>query len=199
VIALTANVYMEHLKEDATVGFDEVLVKPFKERDLYEKIVNVLKPENMTRNGMDFPNGKEIVSDESLFSLKYLEKTSGANREFEIKMLELFIRNNTVHLEALKKGVSDKDWDAIYRIVHKMIPQFRYLEIGKTERKLKLLEELTGEIKDLEKIPALVKEISAETSQILLLLADEVDKLMKKNRHLEEAEDGMIVDHEKTR
>ena len=183
IIALTANVFNDQNKTASGSPFNDILIKPFKEKDLFEKIKNVLRLTSIesSKPFIEVSNGNEELGDDQLFSLKYLEKTSGANSEFEIRMLRSFIQNNTGHLARLKEALNEKDWDTIHRLAHKMIPQFRYLQIRRTEEKLKLVEQLTEQKKHLEKIPALVTEISSVTEEVLESLDDEIQKLERGN------------------
>ena len=58
-----------------------------------------------------------------------------------------------------------------------MIPQFRYLEIRGTGQKLKLIEEWTGEKKQLEKVPALLEEIIVTSERAMESIQKEIKKL----------------------
>lgn len=175
IIALTANVFTELLKEKESV-FNEVLLKPFKEEALLAKIKKILrvKENEMPSEPVNFDELPDAESDPP-FNLKYLKRISGANREFELQMLRLFIQNNTNHIRRLNEASDARDWDAINRLAHKMVPQFRYLQIHQTEEKLKLLEELTADRKQLGKIPALVAEICSATKKVIISIEEEIN------------------------
>jgi CheY-like chemotaxis protein/HPt (histidine-containing phosphotransfer) domain-containing protein len=175
IIALTANVFTRQLKNKESV-FNDVLLKPFKEEALLTKMKQVLngKESKAYTEPAHFSDSPDAQPDQ-LFNLKYLKRISGANREFELQMLRLFIQNNTNHIRRLNEALDAEDWGAINQLAHKMVPQFRYLQIHQTEEKLKLLEELTADKKHLGKIPALVKEICSVTKKVIISIEEEIN------------------------
>ena len=194
LIALTADVFSKKKKEMGESGFNEVLIKPFKENELFASIRNILFPEEkqtseIKMNEQEHPSSAK--QNGRLFSLEYLEKTSGANPPFIINMLQSFIHNNEQHLHLLDEAQAANDWNQIYRITHKMIPSYRYLQIDDIESKLKLLEKISEEKTELEKAPELISDIRAVTEKVFTLLQEEI-------KALQQAEEESIVPEETT-
>ncbi|MEO5674143.1 MAG: ATP-binding protein [Chitinophagales bacterium] len=175
LIALTANVYSTQQAEMQSAGFSEVIFKPFKERELLESMKKLL----LNRQGSGIQsNGEQngLIDEESekpLFSLAYLQETSGSNKAFVISMAHSFINNNRRHLKLLHEAMHQKDRETLRQVAHKMIPSYRYLQIEATEEKLKQLEELSAESYH-PAIPALIQQISEVTEKVFEMLEKEI-------------------------
>lgn len=175
LIALTANVYSNQQEEMQSAGFSEVIFKPFKERELFDSMKKLLLnrqgsgiQSNGEQNGLNYEE-----SEKPLFSLAYLQETSGSNHGFVISMVRSFINNNRRHLKLLHEAMHQKDRETLRQVAHKMIPSYRYLQIEATEEKLKQLEELSAESYH-PAIPALINQISEVTEKVFEMLEKEI-------------------------
>jgi CheY-like chemotaxis protein/two-component sensor histidine kinase len=186
MIALTANVYSHQQKNFSAAGFNDVLVKPFKEKELFDRVKYLLLIEEHHDkvNSSDQNNHLTQNFANKLFSLEYLERTSGANRPFIIEMLQSFITNNSNHIRLLEEAVANEDWELLHRISHKMIPSFRYLRVDGMETKLKVLEKISEEKISWENVPQMVNEVKSVTEELFSLLSKEIKKLQQVNRHV---------------
>jgi CheY-like chemotaxis protein len=183
LIALTANVYSHQQKNFSQAGFSDVLTKPFKERDLFDRVKKfLLNDEQGDKVNSSFQNyvHGEITGDK-LFSLEYLEKTSGANRPFIIGMLKSFINNNGTYLQMLDGAVANHDWEQLYSVTHKMIPSFRYLQVDGMEERLKAVEKISEEKTSWDGVPEMIDEIKSTTRKLFTLLHEEIKTLQRVN------------------
>ncbi|MBI9068454.1 MAG: hypothetical protein JEZ09_14255 [Salinivirgaceae bacterium] len=61
---------------------------------------------------------------------------------------------------AMKEGLDNKDWNALYKAVHKMIPSFSIVGISaKFEDMAKKVQEFASNQKELEGIPEMVLQL----------------------------------------
>ncbi len=184
IIALTADAFSREKKGMNAAGFNEILIKPYTEKGLFDDLKKLLLPE---KNHTEKINAKDREQKDTekqngrLFSLEYLEKTSGANSSFIVNMLQSFISNNELHLQMLEDAVAANDWNEVYRLTHKMIPSYRYLQVYDSESKLKVLEKISEEKTQLEQAPYLVSEIRAVTEMVFGLLQEEIKTLQQMN------------------
>ncbi|HYV92815.1 MAG TPA: ATP-binding protein [Chitinophagales bacterium] len=185
LIALTANVYSHQQKNFSEAGFSDVLVKPFKERELFERVKKFLLNEEQVNKISSSIQNNHLTENTAgkLFSLEYLKKTSGADQRFIIGMLQTFITNNGNHLQMLDEALAANDWKLLHRVTHKMIPSFRYLQVNVLESKLKMLEKISEEKTSWEEVPGIVREIKLVTEKLLNLLAEEIKNLQQVNGH----------------
>jgi len=185
LIALTANVYSHQQKNFSEAGFSDVLIKPFKERELFDRVKKFLlneEEEDKINSSVQNNNVTENTAGK-LFSLEYLERTSGANRPFIIGMLQSFITNNSNHLQMLDEAIANTDWELLHRVTHKMIPSFRYLQVDEMESKLKVLEKISEEKISWDKVPEMISEIKLVTEKLFSLLELEIKVLQQVNGH----------------
>jgi CheY-like chemotaxis protein len=187
ILALTANLYHEQLVNPKEAGFDDVLIKPFMERDLFEKMKvllaappnNILSEENSATQEIETEATQtgSIKNPNALYSLDYLNKTSGSNKEFVADMIKSFIKNNNEHLAKLNSALEQNDFDTIMRVTHKMIPSYSYLEIKSLIPELKLVKKYADEKINLDKLPALINNISTVSLLVMDQLKSEETKL----------------------
>jgi len=178
IIALTANVYNDFNLEES--GINDILIKPFKERDLLAKL-----DKYWSQNGKIISiNGKERIetiepekSATLSYDLSFLTSTSGSNPDFVKRMVQSFIQNNWDNIVQLNKAMNENDLPFIKRHAHKVIPSYRYLQIKKTEAELKLLEKLAEEKGEPDRINELIAIITEDTHHIINLLSEEAEKL----------------------
>ncbi len=192
ILALTANLYHEQLNNPTEAGFDDVLIKPFKERDLFEKM-NQLLIHSSNEKIITSVTPHENISlkqnpTDALYSLNYLNKTSGSNPEFILNMIHSFILNNKSNLEKLNEALTKKDWETIMRLAHRMIPSYNYLEINKLIPELKLLKHYADENETFEKIAPIINNISTVTLEVMKELEIEGEKLKQQIGKLNPAE-----------
>ncbi len=179
LIAFTANVYSNQEKELANAGFNTVLFKPFREKELAEVLTKLfhITENNSGESDHTHITAQQMNYEQLPYNLEYLRKTSGSNHEFLISMLESFIENNDRHLKLLADAASKKDWKAAGQVAHKMIPSYRYLQITETEIRLKRIEESAAENNEVHNIPRQVAEISESSQMVFGLLRTEIKGL----------------------
>jgi len=94
-----------------------------------------------------------------LYNLIYLEEISGGDRNFIIEMLKDFVANTPYSIKEIEKLASSKEWDLLYKSVHKFIPSFDFIGAESIKNDLKNLEHYSKTQINLEKIPSLLFNI----------------------------------------
>ncbi|MFW6246275.1 MAG: ATP-binding protein, partial [Tangfeifania sp.] len=174
ILAVTANVMENDLKNYLSSGFDDYVLKPFSEDTLYSKICQLLEIE---------PGGDLIVTDEKTvspaenkkkdgtgkdsFDTSELLKTTAGNEAFFNQMLGTFIKNATDTADSFEKMARTGDWEGIGQKAHKAIPSFRYFKLDNLVSDLTQLEELGLHKKDFEPMKPLAAKTVAGINDIL--------------------------------
>ncbi len=123
IIAMTAHSIVGEKEKCHAAGMNDFISKPFNQKDLYNKIYQLLRPgkTNQSRSD-DSPQvvnpGKPLSSE--LLSLDYLHGLSEGNIKFEMDMLELFISKVPPDIDALQKALDEPDYPRISEISHKL-------------------------------------------------------------------------------
>ncbi len=180
-IALTANVMAKEQERFLKAGMNDILLKPFREKELYDKLTEVFEGKKNTINGNIIPAEGVIEKGngtDPLYNLDVLEKTSGANKEFVLSMVESFMANNRRNISLMQDYLKQENWEAIGQLAHKMIPSYRYLGVKSSEINLKKIEQLALHDKKFEGITGLVEQVTFSTDEVMTALIDKV-KLLK--------------------
>jgi len=128
VIALTADVTTVDLAKCTAVGMNDYIAKPVDERLLYSKIVNLVKQSLSSgeqNNEVDFRKIKGKCTD-----MVYLMQRTKSNPALMMEMISLYLEQTPPLVDAMKQGMKNKDWDALYSAIHKMIPSFSIMGIN---------------------------------------------------------------------
>ena len=128
IIALTADVTTVDLDKCTAVGMNEYIAKPIDERQLYNKIVKLVKQSVTPGEQTIEENHKEIKR--KCTDLVYLMQRTKSNPTLMMEMIALYLEQTPPLIETMKQSLRNKDWDALYSAVHKMIPSFAIMGIS---------------------------------------------------------------------
>ncbi len=176
-LAVTANVLKSDIKLYMDRGFNGYVLKPFKERELYNKICNVLQ---LISSGTD--QKETAVSEMALpgnrneFDAENLWQTSNGDREFFNKMIDTFVRNSRNLAADFDSALKNEDWNDLGEKAHRAIPSFKFFGLNELVEHLKKMEDLA--LRDKE-----YTSLLARTQQILVLVEEvikQAEKLQQK-------------------
>ena len=160
ILAVTANVMENDLANYLSSGFDDYILKPFKEDSLFIKICQLL--EIQPGSGLNaigdigekpaHANEREqsAGSTPNKFDTSELLKTTAGNDVFFNQMLDTFINNAADTARNFEELAQKNDWEGVGQKAHKAIPSFRYFKLDNLVRDLTRLEELGLHKKDFE-------------------------------------------------
>jgi signal transduction histidine kinase/DNA-binding response OmpR family regulator len=149
VIALTAHVKKDDRELYLSMGMTDYLSKPFKEKELLDKLSFVLglKEEKISlpHQSVSEPTkeniSKSAVSQAPLYDLEELKKITRGDKDFFKKILELFIENTPSNTEKMKQAVVEENWNTVGAIAHKLRPSFAHMGMKDLAEELKAIEE----------------------------------------------------------
>ncbi|MBE0662987.1 MAG: response regulator [Bacteroidales bacterium] len=138
IIAMTANVLRRHIEQYIQAGMDDVILKPFKEDEFYEKI---LIHSNNTDDAASCVHASiPKLKGASEFDLSELFKIAKGNTEFIILMFNTFLDNGETLLQKIKKSFADNDYQSIAEAAHRLAPAFEQLGFIEATSLLKAIE-----------------------------------------------------------
>lgn len=166
-LSVTANALKSDIHNYLKSGFDDYLIKPFKEQELYNKLCNLLSIEpNIMEEKEKTDNNKQMKNVDE-FNATELLNTSNGDMDFFNSMIENFISNSENLMNSFELLVKNKSWDDIGEKAHKAIPSFKYFELNKTSDDLRQIETLALREKKYHALPELVKEVSQKIARIV--------------------------------
>jgi signal transduction histidine kinase/CheY-like chemotaxis protein len=165
IIALTAQVLPEEREQVLNNGFDALLMKPFREKDL----IGVLKD-----NFSDDDLREAKVPQE--FNIDILKTMTFGDQNQLNKILHQFVEDCLTDKEELLNSINSKEYENIILIVHRLAGRTAQAGAGKLAREFRLMELKLNEKKSLgldhqkeienllDQLLTLTKEISKYTS-----------------------------------
>lgn len=180
ILAVTANVLKSDIKIYINEGFDGYVLKPFKEKELYNKICNMLELASYPENNNDeeeLDKEPDTLNTNNMFDTQNLYLTSNGDHAFFNKMIDTFVRNTTNLLNEFELQLKDENWKEIGEKAHRAIPSFKYFALNNLVDELARLENLALRDKKYEEIPekteALIEVIKVVVDQAKKAKLDE--------------------------
>lgn len=173
VLATTANV-VKHTEGNYTAaGFDDVIIKPFREEELLHKVLSLISKKAV--NGQ--PAEKALGATEGpLYDLNELIKSSKGNYDFVARMLKIFIKSADSILEKANAGAVQKNWSEVAAQSHKLIPSCRQLSIDDMATRLKRIEDSIIAEKNEAPVEELLNEITEVFKKVSFALQEEITR-----------------------
>lgn len=138
LIALTANVMQNDLEKIRQSGFNDILLKPYKEKELLN-IIAKYAPVVIGEN-KDVTDVSEQSDQTELYDLDEIKRFSDNDNSILVSIIESFIHNNSLNLFTLKDAVTKKDFHTIRNTAHKMLPSYNHFHVFEIIPELKQLE-----------------------------------------------------------
>ena len=143
VIAFTATVQPEILKEFLAQGFDDYLLKPFKESDLCAKVVQHTSGRTVTAEPTVLPPPPQQLA--PAFSLAELTAITRDNPQKLVDILRLFLENCPQEVEKLVQATRQQHWSNLANLAHKLRSPFGQIKAEGLVKELHTIEEKASE------------------------------------------------------
>ncbi|RKD91108.1 hybrid sensor histidine kinase/response regulator [Mangrovibacterium diazotrophicum] len=166
-MAVTANALHSDLAKYLKAGFDDYLIKPYKETDLYNKICNALgiDAKLTTRKAKKVEAVQAALQADEL-DMSELEATAAGDQEFIGMMIKNFQGNAKALMERLERELADQNFDGVGEAAHKAIPSFKFFKLNGIVERLQKLEDLALRVRNFKDIPCLVDETLAAVRKV---------------------------------
>ncbi|MEZ4955050.1 MAG: ATP-binding protein [Saprospiraceae bacterium] len=168
IIALTAAALLEEKKRALEAGMNDFLTRPFSPNMLENSVARVLDLQSAFSAEGPIATPPKIKVD-----LQYLFDFSSGDRLFVRDMLEAFVAEVPRVKNNLSEAVSNKNWEEIYKIIHKLKSNFMMFGMTAQQENIIEMEELikNGEAEK----PELIKKVQ-QLSECLQSIAPILEK-----------------------
>lgn len=172
IIAMTANVLQEDVKQYFAVGMNAYVSKPFQTDELLLKMAAVM--ENNVQDATQGANTNQntIVAEPTVPSLpdkvtdmQFLMQFTNNNEEKMKKYIGMFLENGPRLLTNIQQGLANKDYPAVKIAAHSMKPQLSYMGVKEDVSHIFLIEQTAGESAHFERLPTLVANLQRVCEQ----------------------------------
>jgi PAS domain S-box-containing protein len=179
IIALTADVTTVDLAKCKAVGMNDYIAKPVDERLLYSKLIGLIKKpivNNEDKEKKVLEHKKEKYTD-----LAYLSRRTKSNPLLMMEMISLYLEQTPTLISEMKEGLQNRDWNSLYKAVHKMIPSFSIVGINTDfETMAKKVQEFASNQEKEDGIYDMILQLESVCSQACMELEEEYNNI--KNR-----------------
>jgi PAS domain S-box-containing protein len=166
IIAFTANAMDRYFTKNENRLFDEVVLKPVNQQELYEKI-KTLFPDFSLKKAPESPTEK--------VDLSYIEEFVREEPPEKMKeLLELFITNLDRNRTFIEESMHRKDWKSLARAAHTLKNDFLNVRLKQSAEKFEQMEQIALYEKDM----GLLKEIIDEILFLINKVHTEVDLIL---------------------
>lgn len=144
IVFMTANAFKSDINMYMKAGFDDYLIKPFREAELYNKLCIILavKPDKNDKMLMvEIKNPEAIQKD--VFNTDELWRTANGDRAFFEKMVNNFIVNAVGLVSVFVEGTAMGNWQEIGEKAHKSLTSFKYFSLFHIASSLQVIEDKT--------------------------------------------------------
>ena len=183
IIALTADVTTVDFAKCKAFGMNDYLSKPVDDKELYNKIVSLVKIPTPIEYYETAKN--EVQQNESLkyVNLTYLNNRTKSNPKLIMEMISIYLTQTPPLIQLMKQSLIDKNWTALQTAVHKMTPSFSIMGISKDfENIAKRVQEDANNIQlQANSISGMVQQLEDVCSQACRELEDEYNNIKAAN------------------
>lgn len=177
VMAVIASVSEDVVRQCKEVGMNDILHKPFKEKELYDKVLLLLgdtiereKPEELMMEEEPEENSKG-------YNLEEIFKMSNGNNEFVKEMIRLFIKATSEGSVEIRNAVKNNSWEHVMYQAHKISAPCKHIEAEYLYQLLKAIEDRARTEQSTLRLDGLLLQMEDETNKIIHSLEAELTKI----------------------
>ena len=164
IIAMTANVLQEDVKQYFQAGMNAYVSKPFHTDELLLKMAGVM--ENHSTIASHVPQGNTIVAQpaapvlpDKITDMAFLRQFTTNNPEKMKKYVGMFLDNGPKLLSTIEQSLQSKDFPALKIAAHSMKPQLSYMGVKEDVSHIFLIQQTAGESAHFDRLPTLVANL----------------------------------------
>ncbi len=166
IIALTAAAIKGERQKCISAGMSDYITKPFKEEVLLKIIDKLLKNNNVEARHLKNEESKE----ELLFDLTELEDISRGNKDFILKMLNIFCEQTPLILHEMLDAYKQGQYEKMGAMAHKMKPSIDNLKIMPLKQIIRDIELLGRENKHSAQLPIMLQQTESILQEVFVQL-----------------------------
>lgn len=174
IIALTADVTTVDVEKCRAIGMDDYISKPVDEKNLYSKILNLVKKvkaENILETIKT-----DLVEQIKYIDLAFLEKRTKSNPKLMAEMISVYLEQTPPLIKVIKKSFEEKDWKMLSGAIHKMIPSFSIMGIHSD---IELLAKKIQKFAEAQQFSVEISNMVNQLERMCLQICKELEKELK--------------------
>jgi signal transduction histidine kinase/FixJ family two-component response regulator/HPt (histidine-containing phosphotransfer) domain-containing protein len=182
VIALTASAPSLDTTNYAEAGFDDMLSKPFNERDLYRKLLQCMKVKIEKKERTNMKKEKKTAGTDKngsgrKYDLDSLLRLSNGDTRFFKEMIRTFISSTGEGVDFIVKYAGEKNWEKVAHYTHKISAPCKHLSTQVLLEYIQEIERLAKQNREDGSMPGLVQKMVEEKNILMNQLENELARL----------------------
>jgi len=178
IIAMTANVMEEDVKQYFSLGMNAYVAKPFEREELLEKLAQMMgapAPSDTARqSAADYTAVQEMPSamtapattlPEKVTDMHFLQQFTKGDQGKQHKYISMFLENAPKLMQQVKSGYDNGDFESVKIAAHSLKPQLSYMGVTEEVSHVFMLEQSAGETAHHRQIPELVSHLELVCNQ----------------------------------
>jgi len=180
IIALTADVTTMDVEKCIAIGMDDYLSKPVDERELYSKMLTIIKE---TKSNKQIKKEKIVpIVKVKYTDLQYLYTRTKSNPVLMSEMISAYLEQTPPLIKAMKLSCQNQDWGLLYTTVHKLLPSFSIMGFHTDFVTMaKNIQDFSGAVQEIDRINEMVETLEAVLTQSLVELNQELEEINNRN------------------
>lgn len=173
IIAFTANAVKEDLERYVLKGIDGFLLKPFKEKEVYAKIHEVLALAASPLQDGAQPDPAEQRDPTALYNLSRIRQFAGNKPDTLARIIRSFIQQSQEDMVTLESHAQNRDWQAAGEMAHKMLTSYGHFGVNTTMESLLMLDKQRSGDVDQKASDLAVKQLRSILNDLIPMLEKE--------------------------
>lgn len=174
IIAMSANDAKSEMETCIRTGMNDYISKPFDPTLLKNKITDLAQGYLLEETD----HHHEMLVESTIHKytdLTMLKKMADGNEQFIKDFISLFLETAPASIIGMQKALSEKDWNNLKNLAHKLKPSFNYLGILQLTEATSTIEHNIIKQNEMEVIPELVDQIVEISNIAFTELKKEID------------------------
>jgi PAS domain S-box-containing protein len=160
IIAMTANFLEGEQQKCLEKGMNSYLSKPFKQQDLHEKIIELVK----------ITTEKQQIIPERAIDFSYLEEFSGGDMLFKNEMINLFLNGIPSDLKELESAIQIEDFAEAKKSAHHMKSSLSMFCLTEELTQANLIEREAETATSMDQIKNLYTNLKIDLQSVISIL-----------------------------
>ncbi|MGX5819866.1 response regulator [Chitinophaga lutea] len=175
VIATTAAAMPSTITLARNIGITDILTKPYTPDQLLQ-VLNKYLNEDETEIIMEVQNISGYEFHPGL-DVRYLNTLYESNIGYAIDLFEIFVMTIQEEMTKLEAVAGEQDWEKLKFQTHKIKPNFSMVGLTWITARMESLEAVLRKGEQLEQIPGILEEITAEVNNLFPVIEEELQKM----------------------